>query len=447
MRNRDRFARYAAIGAAAARIYLGYKAITFGERYLGLKDAAARRLRHHQRSARLLYRTAVRLQGPMIKLAQGIGSRPDLVPIEYVEVLSRLQDQVPPRPFRVIRRVIEDELGRTEKVFMELQEEPLAAASWAQVHKARLKDGRWVAVKVQYPGVSELLDIDLHSIRFLLGLLEKLERGLTFAPIIDELAEYMPLELDFLHEAENANRIAADFERNERVVVPRVIWELSTRRVLVLEYIEGARIGDVAALKRDGIDQQALAQLLTETYCEQMLVHGLFNADPHPGNFLVQPGPKLVLLDFGLCRSLSEAFRKDYVRLTRAMLLQNPVEIVAAFGRLGVKTRTADPASLLLMREAFVEVTRPGKAYADADLVVDAQIKLARAFRSNPLVQFPRELVLIMRAVGLLSGIGKLLESEVDWIGTTLRYIDGPVEAEGPVLSHRLGGGGQVKGP
>jgi predicted unusual protein kinase regulating ubiquinone biosynthesis (AarF/ABC1/UbiB family) len=360
----------------------------------------------------------------MIKFAQTIGSRPDLVPIEYIEVLSRLQDQVPPRPFPVVRRVLEHEYGDPSRIFAELDERPIAAASWAQVHRARLHDGRQVAVKIQYPGIRSVVDTDMSTIGLLLNILSRTERGLSFTPIIDELGEYIPMELDFLHEADNAERIGANFAGQPNVVVPEVMREHSTRKVLVSQYIDGIKISDLASLQRAGIDPQSVAQLLTETYCQQMLVHGLFNADPHPGNFLVLPGPKLVLLDFGLCRMLSEEFRRNYIRLTRAMLLHDPQEIIDSFHGLGVRTRTSDPAPLLLLREAFVDVAPPGKAYADADLVADVNIRLARMLRSNPLVEYPREVVLILKTVGLLSGVGRALDSRVDWIGTALRYVD-----------------------
>lgn len=409
----------------AARIYLGYKGIGFRERNLGLTGAQVKRSNHHRWCARQIYRTAVRLQGPLIKLGQVIGSRADLVPQEYVEVLSRLQDRVPPRPYPVMEQVLVEELKRpVQAVFDEFEEKPVAAASWAQVHRAKLKDGRAVAVKVQYPGIEEIVRTDLRNISFLLRLLNLLERGLNFMPIVEELSEYIPLELDFVNEGRNAQLMAQNFNGRHNVIVPGVVPEMSTRRVLVLELLEGIKISDVPALKAAGIDPQEVAQLLTETYCEQMFVHGLFNADPHPGNFLVRPGPQLVLLDFGLCRQLSDSFRLGYARLTRALLAREQDETAAAFRDLGFKTRATDPKLFLLMRDAFVEVTAPGKAYADPALVADSNLRLARLLRTNPLAEYPREFVLIMRAIGLLSGLGRTLDSRVDWIGTTLRYAN-----------------------
>ena len=417
------------VALLAARIYLGYKLISLRQRWLGLGEEAAEALRrsHHTASARRIYELAVRLQGPTIKLAQVIGSRPDLVPDEYVQVLSRLQDKVPPRPYAVVRQVLERELGRPEEVFAEFDPEPIAAATWAQVHRARLHDGRQVAVKVQYPDLDGVVAVDMSTLRFLLSVLNRLERGLDFMPIVDELQEFIPLELDFRREAENAETMASIFADWPNVVVPSVFRDYSTRRVLVLEYVEGTKVSDVAAMQRAGVDPQEVAQLLLEVYCHQILVHGFFNADPHPGNFLVQPGPRLVLLDFGLCRRLPPEFHRGYLRLTRAMLTGESEELVQAFADLGFRTQRWDPSLLLAFREAFLAGARPGYAYADGELVAEANARLLRLFRQNPLVSYPREVVLIMRAVGLLSGLGRYLDSRADWIGLTLRYL--PSEA------------------
>lgn len=416
--------RFLAVASLAARIYLGYKAISFRQRYLGLADAEARRSAHHTWCARQIYRLALRLQGPLIKLGQVIGSRPDLVPEEYIAVLSRLQDKVPPRPMEVIKGALRRELKAPEAFFAHLEGEPIAAASWAQVHKGQLRDGRVVAVKVQYPGIEEIVRTDLRNVGFLLRLLNRLERGLDFSPILAEMNEYIPLELDFINEGRNAELIARNFDGRDDVIVPKILWEYTTRRVLTMEYLEGIKISDVSGLRAAGIDPQAVAQLLTETYCEQMYIHGMFNADPHPGNFFVLPGPKLVLLDFGLCRQLSPTFRRNFARLTVALLTGDPQELLVAFSDLGFKTRIADPKPFLLMREWFVEIWSPGRAYLDPERAVEANVRLARVLRNNPLAEYPRELVLIMRASGLLSGLGRILDSRVDRISTTLRYAE-----------------------
>ena len=176
------------------------------------------------------------------------------------------------------------------------------------------------------------------------------------------------------------------------------------------------------------IDVQAVAQLLTETYCQQIFLHGLFHADPHPGNLFVSAGPKLIMLDFGLCRRLDDAARTGYAHLVRALLTGDSQEMVQAFRALGFKTRTSDPRTLVALGEAFVESAAPGRAYADPELVAQVNTRLARVFRANPVTDMPREFLLLMRVMGLLSGLGKHLDSRVDILNTLLPYTKAALE-------------------
>jgi predicted unusual protein kinase regulating ubiquinone biosynthesis (AarF/ABC1/UbiB family) len=452
MSTEDRIARFLHTTTLAARVYLGYKAITLAEKRLGLKDAEERRSRHHADSARRLYDLAVRRQGLLIKFGQIIGSRPDLVPDEYIGVLSRLQDQVPSRPFEVIKRRIERQLERPlTDVFADFSEEPIASASLAQVHRARLKrparkeegrgkeDGGWdgldVAVKVQYPGIQNTVENDLQNIRFLLRILQRFERNLDFKPLVEEISHNAPLELDFINEGHNAETIAKNFGARDNIIVPKIVWEYSTRRVLVMEYVGGIKITDLAGLERAGIDTQPVAQLVIDAYCEQLYLHGMFHADPHPGNLFVQPparegeGPTLVMLDFGLCRQLDDKFRLGYARLVNAMLSWNVADMVQAFMDLGVKVKNpADTKVYLELGKGFTETGQEGRAYADPDLVAEANERMSKAIRANPITDIPREFLLIGRVVGLLSGLGKHLDSRVDMFTTIVPYTKAALE-------------------
>ena len=432
MNSRDRLRRFLAVSSLAGRIYAGYKVIGVRERRFNLpkQEVETRRKAHHKWSAEQLYSLAVRQQGLLIKFGQILGSRPDLIPDEYVDALSRLQDRVPPRPFRTIKLQVERELGRPlADVFAEFDEEAIASASLAQVHRAVLKDGRTVAVKVQYPGIWDVVHTDLDSIRFLLRILGLLERNLDFGPIIQEVSRNIPLELDFINEGHNAELIAANFQARDDIIVPQIYWEYTTRRVLVMEFCEGIKITDVEAIQAAGIDLQALSQLVSDCYCEQLFLHGMFHADPHPGNLLVRPGPQLVMLDFGLCRKLDDQFRLGYAALVHAMITGNAPEMVSAFRNLGFRVKRADdPAPYIMLGRAFMESSRPGQGYADRDLVAEANQRLAQAIRANPLVEIPREFLLILRVTGLLSGLGKRLESRVDLISTLLPYTKAALE-------------------
>jgi predicted unusual protein kinase regulating ubiquinone biosynthesis (AarF/ABC1/UbiB family) len=306
-------------------------------------------------------------------------------------------------------------------------------------------DGRDVAVKVQYPGIQNVVENDLRNIRFLLRVLARFEKNLDFGPIIEEISHNVPLELDFINEGHNAEMIAKNFaegrarglgsEPQGEIIVPRIVWEYSTRRVLVMEYVGGIKITNLAELERTGIDTQAVAQLVIDAYCEQLYLHGMFHADPHPGNLFVQPparegeGPKLVMLDFGLCRQLDDRFRLGYARLVNAMLSWNVADMVQAFLDLGVKVKNpADTKVYLELGKGFTEVGQEGRAYADPDLVAEANQRMSRAIRANPITDIPREFLLIGRVVGLLSGLGKHLDSRVDMFQTIIPYTKAALE-------------------
>jgi len=367
-----------------------------------------------------MYRLAVSLEGLLIKTCQFVSSRADVAPPEYIAVLSRLQDQVPPRPFEEIRAVIREELGgEPEELFASFEERPIASASLAQVHRAITHDGERVAVKVQYPGIARVVATDLQNLRLLVRILARLEPNFDFRVVLDEMARYVPRELDFVEEGRSAERIAAIHAHRRDIRVPKVYWQLTSRRVITLEYIDGIKISDTAALVAAGIDPNAVALIMTEAYCEQILVHGFFHADPHPGNLLVQPGPVVVFLDFGMTKQLPDAFRRNYARLTLAILQGDDERMVEAFRALGFETKHDDPATLVALGRSFFEVTGPdGRPYVDADVMPEVNERLSRILHENPVTRVPGDVVLIFRVLGLMSGLQKRLDSQVSMTET-----------------------------
>lgn len=422
---RARLARFLRVAQMVARIYGGYKLIQAHGRLVSRGGLAERYARHHHRSAELIYRTATRLEGLLIKACQFVGARADILPPQYVDVLSRLHDRVPPKPFSVIQRQVEEEIGRPlSEVFSFFSPTPIASASLAQVHEARLKDGRRAAVKVQYPDIAAIIDLDLRNFTFFINLLTRLERSFDFRAVLREVRKYVPLELDFIHEGQNAERIAHNFAARDDVLIPRIYWEYTTRKVLVMEYMDGIKVTDVDALKAAGIDTRVLAQKLTEVYCQQVLIDGIFHADPHPGNLLVQPGPRLVFLDFGLTKDLPPEFPAEMARLTAAILLQDTAAIVESFKRLGFVTRNNGAESLLTLGEAMLgHAVKENKAYADPEMVEHFNQEVSQALRKDPIVEAPSDLVLVGRVMGLLSGLGKQLGSEVNLFTTLLPFL------------------------
>jgi predicted unusual protein kinase regulating ubiquinone biosynthesis (AarF/ABC1/UbiB family) len=421
-----RIGRFLIVAYMVARIYGGYKWIQWSGRLWAREDQVERYRRHHRRSAELIYRTALRLEGWLVKACQFIGTRADILPQEYIEVLSRLHDRVPPRPFSIIQQCVEKELGKPlHEVFAVFTPQPVAAASLAQVHEATLRDGRRVAVKVQYPDIAALVDLDVRNIAFFVDWLAKLEPRYDFRFIVKELRRYIPLELDFVHEGHNADMVRRNFAaRGEDILVPRIYWEYTTPRLLVMEFMEGIKVTDVAALRQAGIDPRAVAQRLTDAYLQQILLDGLFHADPHPGNLLVQPGPRVVFLDFGLTKDLPPEFPAEMARLTTAIVMQDHGEIVASFRRLGFVTKHGGEDTLLVLGEAMLgHSVKENKSYADPEMVDRFNTEMAEAMRRDPIVEAPSDLVLVGRVMGLLSGVGKQLGSEVNLLSTLTPYL------------------------
>jgi ubiquinone biosynthesis protein len=420
--------RFAAQAALVAKVYAGYKLIQVAGR-LGIGTLDGSLHRHHRRSAEATYDMATRLEGLPIKVCQFLGARADILPDEYVEVLSRLQDRVPPRPIATLLPHVRAELGRPlDEAFARFDPEPVAAASLAQVHRARLHDGREVAVKIQYPEIARVVDDDIHNFALLVRLLARIEPNFDFRVLIDEVTRLVPLELDFLHEAANAERMAACLAAHDDVAVPRVVRELTARRLLVTEFAEDAvRCTDVAGLRRLGVDPRDVARRLSELFAEMILVHGFFHGDPHPGNILVQPGGRIVLLDFGLAKALPDDFRANVVRLTMAIMGGSKADVAAAFRALGFRTRHESDESLAVLGEAFLGFAlRNGRAYADADVVAQFNDEVPRALKGNPLVEVPGDILLVGRVMGLLSGVGKQLGSDVDPAALLMPFLAAP---------------------
>src|SRR3989442_2761123 len=303
------------LATVAADIFVGYS--TLRERAKWLPSLVKPRdwELQHQRGASRVLETAASLGGALIKACQFASTRPDLLPAVYIRTLAPLQDSMPARPWPEVEKAITHELGRRPAdVFADIEQEPVAAASIAQVHRARLHDGREVAVKVQYSDIENLVATDLAVLEQVVKAIARLAPAIQLQPIIDYLKETLPLELDFTHEAESIASLRAALAYRSDALVPEVLPELSTERLLVMKYMKGVKITDREALEQAGISPHEVARLLNDLYADQMLHLGMLHADPHPGNLRVQPGPRLVLLDHGLtvplAPSLVDALKK-----------------------------------------------------------------------------------------------------------------------------------------
>ncbi len=428
----ERFYRARRISSTFGRIYLGLRAHRFIARRMAPGDMEERWRRFHRTSAESVYRTAIELQGLILKGCQFLGTRADVMPAQWVEVLSKLQDRVPPRPFPVVRESVEAELGgRLDEIFHSFSERPIASASLAQVHEAFLRNGERVAVKVQYPEIEGLVRGDLKNLRALFRAVEVLEGDFDMMPLIDELGTYVPRELNFVKEAHNLETIGRFFKNRDDVSVPRVHWELTSRRVLVMDFVEGIKVTDVEGLRGAGLDPQEVARLLVEAYCEQVFVQGFFHADPHPGNLLVQRseagGARLVFVDFGLAKELPPRFRKDVLRFAGALLTGKADEMAEALLDLGFETRDGRPESLHDIAAFILELAKRFRhgVRLDQELTQRFAREVPERIRANPVVRVPTHLVLLGRVLGLLSGVNRSLDSRLDLARALLPYVAG----------------------
>lgn len=398
------------------------------------RDMQARWSAFNRESAESIYDAATELRGLILKGCQFVGARADVLPPEYVEVLARLQDRVPPRSWEIVERIVDDELGRpVDELFASFEKTPMASASLAQVHAARLKDGTPVAVKVQYPEIPALVRSDLANLRALFRAVGIVEREVDLMPLIDELATYVPRELDFVAEAESSEKIASFFKERDDIHVPGIHWELTTERVLVMERIDGIKISDAETLRERGIDTTDVMQTLIEAYATQIFHHGFFHADPHPGNLMVQPAcdehpDRLVFLDFGLAKDLPPDFRDGVVALAGALLTGQSDDMAKALVDLGFETRDGSTDSLREITRIVLEVATQMRqqSFVDPELTRRAADDLPRLVRENPIVRMPSHVVLLGRVIGLLSGLGRTLDARIDMLRTLLPYVMGP---------------------
>ncbi len=405
---RERLRRGLRIARAAITVWGLYKIPEWTRRLLRRPEPEDL-TRTHERAAREILATALDLRGVVIKTCQVIATRADVFPPPFIEILKQCHDAVPPHDFEIVREVVEGELGKPlDAVYAEFEPEPIASASLAQVHRARLHDGREVAVKVQYPEIERLVPDDLANIRRACAVYEWFDpQPIELLPLLDELNKHLAMELDFAREADNADRIRELFADDPLVRVPHIHREWSTRRVITMELLGGMKITDSEALEAAGLSRAAVVQELMSIYVRMILAQGFFQADPHPGNLFVQPGGEIVLLDFGLAKELPEGFGLGLFELMFSMMTLNEAAMIRAFEELGFETKTGDPQTFVGIARRMMRRSDTGKF--EGEFTEEMTDELFEAIRENPVVRVPSDFVLVGRVFSLLSGIAHSL--------------------------------------
>ncbi len=411
------FRRYRQVIKSVARHGFGHLLSQLG--LVNLLPSARRARREERALLRFSFAQRLRLLleelGPtFVKFGQILSTRPDLMPRDVLEELSRLQDNVPPFDFSFVRGTIEETLGRPlSELFSSFEEEPLAAASIGQVHRAVLPGGDKVVVKVRRPGIVSQMETDLEILLDMARLAERHTawgRVYRVKDVVQELSRAIRQELDYLNEAENARLFRENFRNRRDVIIPKVYWEVCASSVLTMEEVEGIKLNRPEELVAAGHNLPDLARRLVDITFVQVFDHGFFHADPHPGNLALNSHSQLVLMDFGIAGRLKKENRRQFVLFLLGLVNRNPRQVVRAVSNMGVLTRPVDRRALRRDVERLLD------RYLDAPL---HKVELGKAVREifalafEYSIRLPSEFALLGKAIMTLEGVIERLAADL----------------------------------
>ena len=356
--------------------------------------------------------------GPtFIKIGQLFSTRADLFPSQYVEELAKLQDKVPEFSYEQVETIVEQELGKKiSELYQSFDPIPLAAASLGQVHKAQLHSGETIVVKVQRPGLQRLFEIDLKILKGITRYFQshpEWGRGRDWLGIYEECCRILWEEVDYLNEGRSADTFRRNFRAYDWVKVPRVYWRYTSPRILTLEYAPGIKISHYEALEAAGIDRKVIARQGAEAYLHQLLDHGFFHADPHPGNLAVSPEGALIFYDFGMMGRIKTGIREQLMQTLFGVAQKDADRIVVSLVELGALSPVEDMGpvrrSIQYMLDHFMD--KPFENQSVSAISEDLyEIAYNQPFR------FPATFTFVMRAFSTLEGVGKGLDPEFNFM-------------------------------
>lgn len=370
-------------------------------------------------------RLALENLGPIfVKFGQVLSTRPDLIPPAYAQELAKLQDRVPPFDAELSRRQIEASLGHSiETLYAEFETRPVASASIAQVHKARLHSGEQVAVKVLRPNLLPVIEQDLALLRFGAGWVERLfADGKRLKPreVVAEFDKYLHDELDLMREAANASQLGRNFQNSSMLIVPKVFYDYCSRDVLTIEWMDGTPVADIAALKAKGIDLKQLARYGVEIFFTQVFRNGFFHADMHPGNILVADDGRYIALDFGIVGSLTD-YDKRYLAINFLAFFNRDYHRVATAhiesGWVPADTRAEELESAV--RAVCEPIFNKPLSQISFGLVLMRLFETSRRFN----VEIQPQLVLLQKTLLNIEGLGRQLDPDLDLWATAKPFL------------------------
>ncbi|WP_231185118.1 AarF/ABC1/UbiB kinase family protein [Haladaptatus sp. DYF46] len=361
--------------------------------------------------------------GPtFIKLGQLLSTRPDVLPPEYVDELSKLQDEVPPAPWADAEQVIESQLGPVADNFDEFDTEAISGASLGQVYDAQI-DGEQVAVKVRRPGIEDLVEADLRVIRWSLPLIMRFigqARAFSLENLADEFARTIREEMDYDREAEMLGEIRENFEDDPDIAIPSVIESHSGSRVLTMEFLGGTKINDVHELDEEGLDRHELAETLQRAYLQMIIQDGVFHADPHPGNLAATDDGRIIFYDFGMSGRVDEFIQRKIVDFYIAVANQDIEGILDALIEMGTLSPEADRATMGSVMELAIEDARGEDIETYRVQQIVSQVE--DTIYEFPL-RLPSNLALVLRVATVVEGVCVTLDPEFDFIAVATEYL------------------------
>ncbi|SJZ72362.1 ABC1 kinase family protein [Selenihalanaerobacter shriftii] len=351
--------------------------------------------------------------GPaFVKLGQLLSTRTDLIPQNYIDEFTKLQDDVPALSFEVIVEHIEEALTQPyNEIFDKIEKAPLAAASIGQVHKAYLKNGEEVVIKVQRPNIKEVIQTDLGIIFNLANMIKKrglMDDFLDPVEIAEEFDRVIKKELDYELEGRNATKFKKNFATNDNVKIPKVYWDLTSKKLLVLEYIDGTKLSTVCNKETD-FNRKKLAEIGARSFMKQVLIDGFFHGDPHPGNLLITGEEQISFLDFGIVGRITPDNMKDIANLFISVTKEDVDKIVKELLDLGVLTRQINKQALKReMSELLDEYY--GKSLQEIDIgrIINQMLELAFKYK----IKLPPDFILLGKALITIEGVGADLDPE-----------------------------------
>ena len=382
-----------------------------------------RRAERQQQRAQWLTRQLLQLGSAFIKLGQLLSSRPDILPAGWVSELASLQDNVPAFSFDRVQTVLEEELGQRCAEVIDLDPQPLGAASLAQVHRASLRSGRQVVLKVQRQGLDRRFRLDLDVMQQVAAVLQRHPswgRGRDWPAMARECRRVLLRELDFRVEAQYAARFRQQFLDDEQIRIPGVIWELSTRRVLCLDYLPGIKINDREAMVEAGINPSDVAEIGAASYLKQLVRFGFFHADPHPGNLAVASDGALIYYDFGMMGVLSDGLRRRLGSMVRAAAARDSAALVAELQAAGLIGTEIDVGPVRRLVRVMLQdaLTPPFSSNVIDKLSGDLyDLVYGQPFR------LPVELIFVMRALSTFEGVGRSLDPAFSLVSIAKPYL------------------------